>query len=63
MHKSPIDTLYVDLVDACNLACPTCPRGMRYMKNRKGQMSIDKFEKIRREFPNSRKFISAAFKA
>lgn len=49
MHKSPIDTLYVDLVDACNLACPTCPRGMRYMKNRKGQMSIDKFEKIMRK--------------
>lgn len=38
--------LAIDLVDACNLSCPTCPRGLRYMKNSKRQMDYDLFRKI-----------------
>lgn len=36
----------IDLVDACNLACRTCPRGVRLMPNRRHQMPIKIFEKI-----------------
>lgn len=38
--------LTVDLVDACNLTCPTCVRGSRYMKNRKRQMDFDYFKAV-----------------
>lgn len=38
--------LSIDIVDACNLQCPTCPRGLRYMKNRRQQMSFELFTSI-----------------
>lgn len=46
-------TLGIDLVDACNLACRTCPRGLRVMKNHAGQMPLSTFEKIIRKAHNN----------
>ncbi len=39
-------SLAIDLVDACNLRCPTCVRGLRYMKNHKRQMEYGLFMAI-----------------
>ena len=38
--------ILIDLVDACNLRCPTCVRGLRYMKNHKRQMEYGLFTAI-----------------
>jgi len=38
--------LYVDVLDACNLRCRTCVRGLRGLKNSARQMPLDKFEHI-----------------
>ena len=38
--------LYVDIVDVCNLKCPTCVRGTRLLANSPRTMSLDKFERI-----------------
>lgn len=40
------ESVLVELVDACNGACVTCVRGLRLMKNRRGQMDFTLFEKI-----------------
>lgn len=40
------EAVLVELVDACNGACVTCVRGLRLMKNRRGQMDFTLFEKI-----------------
>ncbi len=37
---------YIDIVDACNLRCQTCPRGLRMMKNSGEKMSFSEFKKI-----------------
>lgn len=38
--------LAIDLVDACNLACSTCVRGFRRMKNRLAQMDFSLYKQI-----------------
>ena len=38
--------LYVDVLDACNLRCRTCVRGLRSLKNSSRRMPLDKFEQI-----------------
>ena len=45
-EPAPFRSLYIDLVDACNLACGTCYRGLRLMKNKRGQMPLDTFERV-----------------
>lgn len=47
-YRTPQATssLLIELIDACNLQCPTCIRGMRYMKNRRQQMGLDLFANI-----------------
>lgn len=47
-YHTPLAThsLFIDIVDACNLHCPTCIRGLRYMKNRRAQMDFGLFAKI-----------------
>lgn len=42
-------SIYIDLVDACNLSCPTCPRGLRLMPNSPGRMDVELFTKIMRK--------------
>lgn len=37
---------YVDLVDVCNLKCPTCVRGAGAIANTSKKMPLDKFTKI-----------------
>ncbi len=37
---------FVDIVDKCNLRCPTCARGTRLLKNSSKSMSIDLFKKV-----------------
>lgn len=39
-------SLHIDLADACNAACVTCPRGARIMRNRRGQMPLALFERV-----------------
>ena len=36
----------MDLIDRCNLCCPTCYRGQRYMKNTTDQIDFEYFKKI-----------------
>ena len=38
--------LYVDVVDVCNLKCPTCVRGTGLLPNSAKAMPLDKFERI-----------------
>lgn len=38
--------LYVDLIDACHMKCPTCVRGTRLLPNSSRRMPIDLFERI-----------------
>jgi len=38
--------LYIDVLDACNLRCRTCVRGLRGLKNSSRRMPLDKFEHI-----------------
>jgi molybdenum cofactor biosynthesis enzyme MoaA len=38
--------LYVDILDACNLKCKTCVRGLRGLANSSRQMPLDKFKFI-----------------
>lgn len=38
--------ILIDLIDACNLACTTCVRGLRYMKNTKNIMDFYLFKHI-----------------
>lgn len=42
-------SIHIDLVDACNAACATCPRGTRTMRNRRGQMPLPLFEQVARK--------------
>ena len=37
---------YIDIVDACNLRCPTCIRGRRELENTSSRMSLNKFKNI-----------------
>lgn len=37
---------FIDLVDACNLACPACPRGLRQMRNSRAKMAPELFRTI-----------------
>lgn len=37
---------YIDVVDACNLRCRTCPRGNGTLKNKEGIMELDLFKRI-----------------
>jgi len=37
---------YIDIIDRCNLACPTCARGRQLIKNTTNLMSIETFERI-----------------
>lgn len=43
---SATTSISIDEVDACNLACVTCARGRLGMKNRRGQMPLELFEKV-----------------
>ena len=36
----------IDIVGACNLACPSCPRGNYHIHPPKGIMSLNKYEKV-----------------
>ncbi|MDE6735227.1 MAG: radical SAM protein [Desulfovibrio sp.] len=51
--KAPAPTatysIHIDLVDACNAACATCPRGTRILKNRRGQMPLELFSEVARK--------------
>src|SRR5215469_7206639 len=38
--------LYVDVIDACHLQCPTCVRGVRAFPNTTKKMSLDMFRAI-----------------
>ncbi len=38
--------LYVDIIDACHLKCPTCVRGVRAFPNTARKMPLDVFERI-----------------
>lgn len=38
--------LYIDINDACNLKCATCPRGVRAFPNTSKKMSTDLFRRI-----------------
>jgi MoaA/NifB/PqqE/SkfB family radical SAM enzyme len=38
--------LYVDVIDACHLNCPTCVRGMRAFPNTSKKMSLEMFRNI-----------------
>jgi MoaA/NifB/PqqE/SkfB family radical SAM enzyme len=38
--------LYVDIIDACHLKCPTCVRGVRAFPNTPTKMSLNMFRKI-----------------
>ncbi len=38
--------LYIDIVDACNLSCASCPRGLGIMKKSKRKMNFNLFKSI-----------------
>ncbi|MCA8948816.1 MAG: hypothetical protein KDE27_04895 [Planctomycetes bacterium] len=38
--------LYVDIVDACHLRCPTCPKGERLLPNSAARMPLPDFRRI-----------------
>ena len=38
--------LYIDINDACNLKCTTCPRGVRAFPNTSKKMSLSMFRRI-----------------
>lgn len=38
--------LYVDIIDACHLKCPTCARGVRAFPNTAKKMSLQMFRDI-----------------
>lgn len=40
------ESVLLEVVDACNGACTTCVRGLRFMKNKRHQMDLVLFEKI-----------------
>lgn len=37
---------YIDIIDKCNLRCPTCVRGAQLLKNSASAMPLDLFEKL-----------------
>lgn len=41
-----VGNIILDIIDACNLACRTCPRGIRQMPNSRKVMDYDLFTKI-----------------
>jgi pyruvate-formate lyase-activating enzyme len=41
-----LEVAYVDVVDACQLKCPTCVRGLRVMENSPSKISLDKFAAV-----------------
>jgi len=41
-----ISSVFIDIVDACNLSCPNCYRGLRELPNTPEKMSLDSFEYI-----------------
>src|SRR3977135_2527774 len=41
--------LYVDVIDACHLKCPTCVRGVRAFPNTATKMSLEMFDAIVRK--------------
>jgi MoaA/NifB/PqqE/SkfB family radical SAM enzyme len=45
-NTNTIGAVMIDLVDACNLRCPCCPRGTRKMPNNNKKISLDKFRKV-----------------
>jgi hypothetical protein len=38
-----LEAAFIDIIDACQLKCPTCVRGARVMRNSSAKMSIEKF--------------------
>jgi wyosine [tRNA(Phe)-imidazoG37] synthetase (radical SAM superfamily) len=38
-----LETACIDIIDACQLKCPTCVRGVRVMENSSAKMSLEKF--------------------
>jgi MoaA/NifB/PqqE/SkfB family radical SAM enzyme len=42
----PRDVAYVDVIDACQMKCPTCVRGLRAMENSARKMSLEQFGQI-----------------
>jgi len=38
-----LETACIDIIDACQLKCPTCVRGLRVMQNSSAKMSLEKF--------------------
>jgi len=41
-----LDIAYVDVIDVCQLKCPTCVRGIRLLENSSGKMPLDKFSAV-----------------
>jgi organic radical activating enzyme len=46
MEENKMPACLIDIIDKCNLRCPTCARGTRLIKNSQKSMSIDLFKKI-----------------
>lgn len=45
-----ISEVIIDIIDACNLRCPTCPRGSHEIPNSSEKMSLGDFENIIQTF-------------
>jgi MoaA/NifB/PqqE/SkfB family radical SAM enzyme len=46
MEKDGVDIAWIDTIDACQLKCPTCIRGVRGIKNTARKMELDTFAAI-----------------
>lgn len=44
--KVCFEFLYIDIINACNLKCQSCPRGLRIMENTNEHISLTKYKKM-----------------